>query len=351
MISRKKALLWNIREIHGKKLVECNVCSRNCTIGPGMRGFCRNRVNIDGELYVEYFGVLSAVESRPIEIKPFFHYWPGSTALTFSGWGCSFRCPWCQNYHLSQRDPNPLLGVYLQPSELVEKAVKIGDEGICGSFNEPTIHLEYILEAAEEARKRGLYSTIVTNGYMSRRALEKLLDAGVDGYSIDIKGCPETYEKILAANPDTVFRNAKYVLDNEGHVEMVFLVVTKANDTWDCIEWVLSRHIELLGPETPLHVNRYYPANRWSEPPTRIDLLLQIAERAREIGIEYVYVGNVMDPSLESTKCPKCGKMLIIRHLYSIVEYRLERDKKCPRCGYRIPIRGNYIEKKYHRVV
>ena len=316
-----------------------------CVVAPGMRGFCRNRVNIDGELYVEPYGVLSAVESRPIEIKPFFHYWPGSTALTFSGWGCSFKCPWCQNYHLSQRDPDSTAGVHLSPTSLVEQALRVGDEGICGSFNEPTIHLEYMLEAAEEASRKGLYSTIVTNGYMSRKALRKLLDAGVDGYSIDIKGCPETYKKILSANPEVVFGNAKYALENNGHVEMVFLVVTGANDSWECIEWVLSKHIEILGPETPLHINRYYPANRWREPPTSIDLLLRIAERAREIGIEYVYVGNIADPSLETTRCPKCGKTLIVRYLYSIVEYRLGRDKRCPRCNNKIPIKGEYVKK------
>ena len=60
------------------------MCERRCLIDPGQTGFCKTRANIEGRLYTLVYGDLSALESRPIEGKPFFHYWPGSTALTFS---------------------------------------------------------------------------------------------------------------------------------------------------------------------------------------------------------------------------------------------------------------------------
>ena len=62
--------------------VKCSLCERRCKIPQGSKGFCRTRVNIKGKLYTLVYGDIASMESRPIEIKPFFHYWPGSTALT-----------------------------------------------------------------------------------------------------------------------------------------------------------------------------------------------------------------------------------------------------------------------------
>lgn len=70
--------------------VTCLVCERRCSLKKNMKGLCGNYINLNGKLYSIGYGKLSAVESRPIEIKPLFHYWPNSTALTFSGFGCNF---------------------------------------------------------------------------------------------------------------------------------------------------------------------------------------------------------------------------------------------------------------------
>ncbi len=326
-----------------KKLVRCTVCERRCVIAPGKTGVCWNHGNIDGRLYNIAYGLLSAVEPRPIEIKPLFHYWPNSIALTFSGWGCNYRCPWCQNYLLSQNPPDPDYSTYMSPEELVEKAVKLGNHGLCASFNEPTIHLEYLLDVGEIARKRNLYLTMVTNGYMTLSSLKKLLEVGYDGFSIDIKGCPETYRRFLGADPEIVYRNARYILDNNGHVEMVFLIVTRANDWDECIEWVIDKHLEYLEPSIPLHINRYYPAYKYHEPPTPIETLLKAYEKARKAGIEYVYIGNTLYEEYEYTQCPRCGKTLIARRNYRVTKYLLDKDNRCPRCGYKIKIYGEYI--------
>ena len=349
-VAFNKRLTWRkgiLQEpINGSdKSVRCLVCPRSCILKKGARGFCRNRANVDGTIYVYTYGLLSAVESRPIEIKPFFHYWPGSTALTFSGWGCNFRCPWCQNFHLSWEEPRPEFSVYMDPGELVKTAIRYGDEGICASFNEPGIHLEYVVDSAEKARAKGLYATMVTNGYLTTKALDKLIDAGVDGFSMDIKGCPDTYSKLLAADPDIVIKNAKRIKDRDAHVEMVFLVVPGANDSEECVEWVLSRLMDYLGPDTPIHINRYYPANRWREPPTRIQLLESIARKARDMGFDFVYIGNTGIPEHEETRCPRCGKVLVTRVNYRVISYNIANDKRCPRCGYRIPVKGRPVLK------
>ena len=297
------------------------------------------------------YGRLSAAESRPIEIKPLFHYWPNSTALTFSGWGCNFYCPWCQNYPLSFRHPRPEDPV-VEPEVLVREALRAGDEGLCASFNEPATLFDYLVEVFSLGRRHGLYAAIVTNAYFTVKAVDILVsEAGVDGWSIDVKGCPGMREKRIlpAIDHSVVFRNARRILDLGGHVEMVYLVVTGANDNPECFEWIIDRHISNLGHQVPLHINRYYPAHRWHKPPTPIGKLLEWREKAMRAGIEFVYVGNVGDPELESTRCPRCGKLLIRREGYRVTYYNLDCSSgrcRCPRCGYPIPLRGTYIAGK-----
>ncbi|MEM4766153.1 MAG: radical SAM protein [Nitrososphaerota archaeon] len=298
---------------------------------------------MDGELIHVGYGVLSAIESRPIEIKPLFHYWPNSTALTFSGYGCNFYCPWCQNSHLSFSRPPP--GAEPTPPEkLVEMAIRNRDEGLCTSFNEPATLFDYLLDLFELGSRKGLYGTVVTNGYFTERAMKMLIEAGADGFSINIKGCPLAKQALTTIDHLKVFRNARKILDLGGHVEMVYLVVTGFNDSEECAEWIFEKHLEYLGESTPIHINRYYPANFWKNPPTPLSKLLKFREMAAKEGIEYVYVGNVGIPDLETTKCPKCGKKLIIRNLHRVVYYKLDGDR-CPNCGCKITLRGKYIRK------
>ncbi len=336
-----KARLFEALE--GKR-VKCLVCERRCLIAPGAKGICGNYANIDGTLIHIGYAKISAIESRPIEIKPLFHYWPNSTALTFSGWGCNFYCPWCQNNFLSFRHPQPE-DPEVPSEKLVEQALKNGDQGLCASFNEPTTLFDYLIDVFELGKKKGLYGSIVTNGYLTPKAIEMLIEAGVDGWSIDIKGCPSM--KVLRyIDHEKVFRNAKLVKDLGGHVEMVYLVVTGANDHEECYKWILEKHIDYLGPETPIHINRYVPMHLWNKPPTPLTKLIEIANYAKKIGIEYVYIGNVHDPELETTKCPKCGKTLIVRKWYRVYVANLDQSNgkyRCPRCGKEIPIRGKVL--------
>lgn len=316
---------------------------------PGRRGGCGNYLNDNGRLLHLGYGRLSALESRPIEIKPLFHYWPNSTALTYSTWGCNFYCPWCQNHHLSFTHPEGW-EPYVSPERLVEIAASRGDEGLSASFNEPTVNLDYVVDSTEIARKQGLYSMVVTNAYFTERSLKSLVEAGVDGFSADIKGCPSMKRALTGIDHYKVMRNAKLALDLGAHVEMVYLVVTNTNDFEECYEWVIDNHIKYLGTSTPLHINRYYPAHRWSEPPTPVQRLLRVREAALSAGIEYVYVGNLGISDYETTVCPKCGKVLIRRSSYRVTHFGLERDGdryRCPRCGHQVLTRGRYIPKTW----
>lgn len=327
--------------------VRCLVCERRCLLEEGRKGSCGNYANLGGTLYHVGYGELSHLESRPIEVKPLFHYWPGSTALTYSNYGCNFYCPWCQNHGISFSWP-PKGSMLIEPAALVSLAVIKSDDGISASLNEPATNFDFVVEASELALEMGRYSMVVTNCYFTLEALRELLRAGVDGWSINIKGCPEmAAKKVLPhVNHEVVFRNAREVLEAGGHVEMVYLVVTGANDSESCFEWILDKHLSYLGPEVPLHVNRYFPANRWREPPTDVSLLLKFRREAIREGVDFVYVGNLFVSELESTYCPRCGKLLIRRRSNRFVSSNLTREGDrwaCPRCGRRIPMRGEVM--------
>jgi pyruvate formate lyase activating enzyme len=320
-------------------VVECLLCERRCRIKPGRRGFCRTRENREGRLYTLAYGDISALESRPIEIKPFYHFYPGSTALTFSTWSCNFRCPWCQNWHLSRGEVKPEKANYVSPERIVAIALRSSDSGLCVSFQEPTLLFEYSLDAFKIARERRLYNCIVSNGYMTREALKMLHSAGMDAIKIDIKGDEEVYRKYLGGlDVSVVWRNAREAKKLGLHVEMVNLVVTGVNDTMEQIEALVEEHLRRVGPLTPLHFTRYHPAYKFSSPATNPETLEKAYRIAKRMGVHYPYVGNLPGHRYENTYCHRCGELLIERAGYRIRSYRITRDRKCPECGAAIPV-------------
>ena len=339
----------NYPTVHRAKLYEklsddtvrCGLCERKCIIQKGKMGFCKTRINIDGELYTLVYGNLSALESRPIEIKPFFHYWPGSTALTFSTWSCNFECQWCQNYHLSRRTPNPFRDSFISQEEVLSQAIMRGDEGLCASFQEPTLLTDWILDLFREGSRRGLYCCYVSNGYMTLQALRLLKDSGMDAIKIDMKGDAEVYKRYCGGiDVEKVWRNIHEAKRMDLHVEVVNLIVTGVNDDKSCLEWIIERHLREAGAETPIHFTRYYPAYKFSNPPTRIEILERAYEMAKKAGVEYPYIGNVPGHRYENTYCPNCGELLIKRFGYTIIKCKLTAEKRCPKCKHKIPIVG-----------
>jgi pyruvate formate lyase activating enzyme len=326
--------------------VKCMLCERNCILKNGDKGFCRTRINFEGTLYTLVYGDLSALESRPIEIKPFFHYWPGSTALTFSTWSCNFICPWCQNFHLSKTSPDPAKAKYISAEKIVNMALKNYDEGLCVSFQEPTLLFETALEAFKLASLKGLYCCFVSNGYMSLEALKALKDSGMDGLKIDIKGDSEVY-KVYCGGIDVnkIWRNAREAKRMGIHVEIVNLIIPGVNDDEECIEWIIENHLKEVGAETPLHFTKYYPAYKFNNPPTPVKTLEKAYEKAKKAGVLYAYLGNVPGHKFENTYCPNCGKLLIKRYGYILMDFKLNEKNECPYCGFKINIHGKFIKK------
>ena len=317
----------------GDGRVQCTLCHRRCVLAPGSLGACGMRFNLEGKLYTAAYGLLTAAESRPMEIKPLYHFYPGTSALTISTWGCNFPCAWCQNWHLS-KVASPA-GECVPPGRVVEWAVENGDSGVNVSFNEPTLLAEYAEDLFRLARGWGLHASINTNGYLTEDAVRRLAEAGIEGMNVDIKGGRETYRRWLAADLDKLLATARYAKSLGIHLEFTYLVIPGVNDG-DAEEVVNA--VASFGRETPLHITAYFPAHKLANPPTPPELLDGLWRRARR-ELDYVYVGNVPGHPGQHTYCPRCGYPVIRRSGDRAVKIEL-RERRCPRCGYEISIRG-----------
>ena len=319
--------------------LQCSLCRRGCLINPREVGFCRTRHNMGGRLQSIVYGRLAALESRPIEIKPFFHFHPGSTALTYCNYSCNLRCRWCQNWHLSRTDPVQTQPRYVSPENLVDMALRFGDQGLCCSFTEPTLLHEYNLAAFSLAKAAGLYTCYVSNGYMTVDTLQELQAAGLDAIKIDVKGDAQVYrEYCAAAHGEMVWETACAAKDMGLHVEIVNLVVTGVNDSELALRTLIARHLEAVGSETPLHFTRYRPAYQMYTPPTAISTLERAYDLARQAGLVYPYLGNVPGHPGENTYCPSCSQLLLERSSYTVRRNFLTPLNECPSCGKVIPV-------------
>jgi pyruvate formate lyase activating enzyme len=323
--------------------VECGTCERRCVVPVGKEGFCRTRRNIDGNLVTLVYGDISSISANPIEKKPFFHFWPGSYALTVGTWGCNFQCPWCQNWEISKHPPSPEQANYVSPERLVELALEEKCQGISVSFNEPTLLLEYSLDVFPLAKRKGLYSNYVSNGYMTPEALTALHEAGMDAIKFDMKGNASVYREHCGADVDVVWRNIAESKRLGMHIEVVTLLIPGVNDDDGSIREISKRLVKAAGPETPLHFTRFHPSYRMTDQgSTPISTLEKAHQIARDEGVLYVYIGNVPGHELENTYCHNCGTLLIRRHGFDMIDYSISVDGHCSTCGKEIPTVGGF---------
>jgi len=315
--------------------VRCLTCERRCLLSEGQTGWCRTRRNLGGRLYTLTYGAVSSLSANPIEKKPLYHFYPGTFALTSGSWGCNFDCPWCQNWDISKSPPAG--GRFMTPEQFVAEAVRRGCRGTSISFNEPTLSLEWSLEVFRLARARGLYNTYVTNGYMTDRALELLVAAGLDAMNVDVKGSPQAVRRYCGTDVEKVWRNCRMAKAAGVWLEITTLVIPGVNDDEATLRAIAARIAEELGVETPWHVSGYYPAYRFTAPPTPVRTLERARTIGQEAGLRYVYVGNVLGHPGENTTCPQCGRLLVERFGLRLRGCDIVRGQ-CPDC--RQPIAG-----------
>ena len=320
--------------------MRCTICPRMCVLRPGERGFCGTKENQDGKIISLTYGKLSAIVVDPIEKKPLAHFYPGSLSLSVSSVGCSFTCPWCQNWHLSTGNPKDHSLRYMLPKEVVQVAQRQECRSIAYTYNEPLINLNYVEDVSRLARKKDIKNVLVTNGYISKKALRKVVDV-IDAANIDWKAYNEQfYREHCSAELQSVLDATEMMKQNGVHVEVTFLIIPETNDNPDETRQMARYLVDHLGSDTPLHLSRFWPQYKFSHiPPTPVEILLNAREIAREEGVQYVYVGNVRN-EYENTLCPSCGKTVIERAGYNITSWSLGPDNRCKGCGAKIPVVG-----------
>jgi len=339
-LTEKEASLYTVL---GNNYVKCSVCPHRCTIRPGGKGICKTRINKNGKLFTLIYGEVTSTAVDPIEKKPLFHFWPGSHSFSISAVGCSFKCPWCQNYHISQVEPGDVFADQLEPERIIELTKKYGCKSISYTYNEPIIWHEYVLDTARLARKEGVLNVLVTNGYITPEALNEVAGL-IDAANVDVKGFNEAfYREYCKAELGPVLDATAEMKRRGIHVETTTLIIPKLNDDPKEIKELSEWHVEKLGPDTPLHLSRFYPAYQLSNvPPTPVETIVKARDTAVKEGIRYVYVGNVPGDAGENTYCPFCKQLLIERYGYDITQWHLTDDNHCQKCGKSIPIVGTF---------
>ena len=319
--------------------VQCNLCGKYCKIKNNNSGFCNTQKNIDGKLYSLNYQRIASYHIDPIEKKPLYHFLPGSSTYSIGGFGCNFSCLNCQNYMLSMNSYDKFNSTKILQETIVKNAINDNCLSISWTYNEPTLYFDFARETSLIAHDENLKNVYVSNGYMSEESLDETLKF-IDAFNIDLKFFDdEMYRKICGGKLDVVLGNLKAIYDGKKkygtHLEITTLLINGLNTDEDHIRSICNFILEELGPEVPLHFSRFFPMYKMEDKnPTNIDYLLRAKEIAVDMGIEYVYLGNM--PADNNSYCPNCGELLIARERYCNQDKKRIKDGRCANCGHNL---------------
>lgn len=346
--------------------VQCRLCPFECFLPEGARGRCKVRANYGGKIKTLVYGQASAVHVDPIEKKPVHHLYPGSLIYSLATAGCNLSCKGCQNWEISQsypeqaparvRVPSALLlrtmpdgrpygelqtveVSSLSPEDIVKYAKATRCRAVAYTYSEPAVFYEYMYDTAVLARKAGLKNVMVSAGYINTVPLEQLLPY-MDVVKIDLKGFSDKFYRDYAGGTLEPVKAALVTVKKKGVLaEAVNLVVPGLNDSPEDLAALSGWIKDELGADTPVFFSRFSPNYRLPGlPPTPEATLTAARAAALKKGLKYVYIGNLPGHEGESTYCPKCGRALVRRYGYAVLEDRLTpTGGRCPWDGTKVP--------------
>lgn len=314
--------------------IQCTLCPHLCKILPGKNGICGVRKNTGERIELSTYGVISGYSLDPVEKKPLYHFFPGYSILSAGSYGCNMRCDFCQNWHISQKVAD--LRKNTDPDTLVSEAISARKNiGIAFTYNEPVIWFEFMRDTALRAKKKGLYTVIVSNGYVNSYPLTEITGF-IDAFNIDLKAFNDDfYRKLTGARLDPVKESLKQITRAGKHLEITTLIIPGKNDSKTEMD-AESRWIsEELGNETPLHLSRYFPTYKRDDPATpqsTLDALFEIAVK----NLKNVYMGNVDSVKGQDTRCTNCGTIVTKRSGYRTRLLNLDENGGCTKCGNQV---------------
>jgi pyruvate formate lyase activating enzyme len=332
---KKEAMLY---EKLDNKTVHCFLCGHQCRISEGKAGVCGVRKNEAGTLFSLVYRNAIATNVDPIEKKPLYHFMPGTNSFSIATAGCNFRCGFCQNWEISQMnilEVPDYISRDLGPDAVVSGAIRKNCQSISYTYTEPTIYFEYAYDCAKIAREKGLKNVFVTNGYMSKEALETIRPF-LDAANVDLKYFKdESYRKICGGSLQPVLDSIKLMKELGIWVEVTTLVVPGSNDSPEELKAV-AEFLAGVDKFMPWHISRFFPNYKFTDLDATAETTLKMAEEiGHKAGLKYVYVGNVTGYG-NDTHCHNCKKLLIKREGFSIIENKVQ-EGKCFFCQEKIP--------------
>lgn len=307
--------------------VKCLLCSHQCIISNGKKGFCKSRINENGVLYTLNYGKACAINLDPIEKKPLYHFLPSTKILSLGTNFCNFACKFCQNYEISQY-PTQLFDISF---EQILYLVKSNEQcfSVAFTYNEPTIWYEFILDCAKFLKQNNIKVVLVTNGDISKEAFLELIPY-IDAMNIDLKAYDENfYKNICSGSLKTVCQTIELAYTNKIIVEITNLLIPTLNDSNEMITNLVN-YISSLSSDIPLHFSKYHPAFKMNINATPYETLVKAYEIAKH-KLKYVYLGNVYDVKHSSTYCPNCSTLLISREYFNAKKLEIQNNM-CSKC-------------------
>jgi pyruvate formate lyase activating enzyme len=314
----------------------CGLCPHRCLIPVGRTGRCGARRGDEDMLVANTYGKVSSICVDPVEKKPLFHFHPGERIFSVGGIGCNMSCKHCQNYSISQSTSGKKRTTYESPEELVEMFRKERTDLVAFTYNEPAIWFEYMMDVMECAPD--VTYTLVTNGFINEAPLKELCKH-VSAMNIDVKGFKEDfYKDICGGHLNDVLRTAVTAFSAGVHIELTYLIIPGHNDSENEIENFISWVLNNLSPDVPVHFTRFHPDNIMNDVPwTQPKALIDAMDKAYDMGLNNVYVGNIVSEEGSDTYCSECGAVVIKRTGYQVSAVALD-GLRCRGCGRKLYI-------------
>jgi pyruvate formate lyase activating enzyme len=179
------------------------------------------------------------------------HDGPG-IRVTFFMKGCPLRCPWCHNpegispfpavvtrtdrigkreFHINEE-----VGRYYTVEDILEVLEKekifIGESkgGVTFSGGEPLLQHDFLLEALEACKSKGIHTAVDTSGFTQRENLEKVLEF-TDLFLFDIKLINQSrHTEITGVSNATILDNYIFLLKNTREIHVRIPIIPGYNE-------------------------------------------------------------------------------------------------------------------------
>jgi pyruvate formate lyase activating enzyme len=243
----------------------------------------------------------------------------------------------CQNALTSQALRDPAMGVPpedVAPADVVAAARRMGARVLTSTYNEPLITAEWGVEIFRAGKTAGLVGSFVSNGNATPEVLD-YLRPWVELYKVDLKAFRDRSYRQLGGLLETILASIRGIHARGFWLEIVTLIVPRLNDD----EGELREAAEFIAgvsPDIPWHVTAFHPDYRMGDRDgTPARTLIRAAELGVAAGLRYVYAGNLpgrVGP-FEDTRCPGCGKAVVRRMGFHVLERRVDPSGRCEGCG------------------